>query len=183
MNLQHRHRFPYTFRWLPCIMLLTGFLAGCGGYHFPGSQVQAHPLLQESLLKISGKGAKANPQITFLLRDRLQTRLGLTGQARPTADGGKKQRILKIILEPMAHALVAEDRAGRADQYRVTVRAQPFVEGGEDVPTFPVVQGTASYYEAYVSTSVQATRKRAEAEAMERLADTLVAILSGEFEP
>ena len=166
---------------LLCLTLLTGLLAGCG-YHFPGSRVQVDDSLKNSTLKITGKGATASPQLTFLLRDTLRTRLGLTGEK--TKNGKKKQTtVLRIVLEPMKHTLVAEDRSGRANQYRVTVRAKPIVVGLQNGPTYASVQGVASYYEPIISTSVQATRNRAEEEALEQLAATLVAVLSGGFQP
>lgn len=181
MKIAHNHHV-----W-PCFVLLagllSGLLAGCG-YYFPGGHTQAKDTWKNCVLRITGEGTDTNSQLKFLLRDRLQTRLGLSGQEPQVGESSQdKVVILKIELEPVVHSLVAEDRYGRADQYRITVRARPIVEGRQGAPTYPVVLASATYYEPYVSTSVQATRKRAEAEALERLADSLVAILSSDFQP
>ena len=170
-----KHYFQSNHSLLSSLFVLVWMLTACG-YRFPTSTVQVDTPLKNSLLQITGEGTLNNPQLTFVLRDRLQTRLGLLTQSSGASTEGKST-VLNIVLEPMIHTLVAEDSTGRSDQYRVTVRARPVVEGGKDRPSYPIVVGAASYYEPYISTSVPATRKRAEAEAMERLADTLVAIL------
>lgn len=174
-------KFQHRDYWLPCFVLLAGLLSACG-YYFPGSSTQAGNIWKDSVLRVTGVGVENNPQLIFLLRDRLKTRLGLRGQ-EPKVGSQEKKIILKVLLEPVVHSLVAEDRSGRADQYRVTARAQLFVEGRENMLNYPVIRGTASYYEPHISTSVYTTRKRAEAEALERLADSLVAILSSGFQP
>ena len=171
-----KHYFRGSFFSLSSTLVLVWMLTGCG-YRFPSSTVQVDTPLKNSLLQITGEGAHSNPQLTFMLRDRLQTRLGLREKDSGSRNG-EGSTILNIVLGAFSHTLVAEDSTGRSDQYRVMVRAQPIIKGGQDIPSYPVVESSASYYEPHISTSVPATRKRAEAEAMERLADTLVAILS-----
>ncbi|MEO5352989.1 MAG: LPS assembly lipoprotein LptE [Magnetococcus sp. XQGC-1] len=163
---------------LLAIALLSGLPAGCG-YQFSGSALQSDARWNNSTLQIIGPGAEAQPQLAYLLRDHLQARLGLQG----AATGQEKGKLLKIVLERVERVLITEDRAGRANRYRVTIHAKPIVEGETGAPTFPRLQGTSTYYEPYISTSVQATQKRAETEAMEQLADTLVALLSSRFQP
>ena len=159
-------------------LLLAGLLAACG-YRFPGDLAETDGRWKNATVQIAGKGAEARPQLAYFLRDRLQARLGLNG---PTA-GQEKAVVLKIILEPVRRALITEDSTGRANLYGVTVSARLVVEGEKGLPTYPTVRGAATYYEPTISTSVQATQKRAETEAMEQLADTLVALLSSSFQP
>lgn len=161
---------------LLALVLLAWLPAACG-YHFPGSQVQTNAQWKNSTLQIIGQGAEQNPQLAYLLRDRLQTRLGLHGPAPGQTDGV----VLKIILQPMQRTLVTEDRTGRANLFRLTLQAKPVAEGSTGLPTYPTVHGTSTYYEPFVSTSVQATQQRAEKETMEQLADTLVALLNTPF--
>lgn len=144
--------------------------------------MQNHAFWKNATLEIVTQGEDKNKGPTFLLHDRLQTRLGLSRQKQP-ANPQDKRTVLKILLEPIVHALVAEDRSGRADQHRVTIRARPVIEGIKDAPTYPVIKSSSTYYEPRISTSVEATRKRAEAEALERLTDTLIAMLKVGFEP
>ncbi|MBF0402211.1 MAG: hypothetical protein HQL90_15780 [Magnetococcales bacterium] len=152
------------------------WLPACG-YHFPGSVERVESRWQNARLQIVGPGATEQPQLAFVLRDRLQARLGFEG----VADGQGSGVTLKINLGLMERQLVTEDRTGRANLFRLTIRAKPVAEGGEGLPKYPLVHGTASYYEPFISTSVQATQKRAETEATEQLADTLVAVLSASF--
>lgn len=160
------------------LALLACWPAGCG-YQLAGSPTQADNRWHKSTLHVTGAGAEAHPQLAFLLRDHLQARLGFNG---PTG-GQEKTTVLKIVLERVERSLVTEDRTGRANRFRLTIRAKPIVEGDKSAPRYPHVQGVSTYYEPYISTSVQATQKRAETEAMEQLADTLVALLSSPFQP
>lgn len=157
---------------------VTWFLAGCG-YHFPGSQVSLTKEWQNSVVQVTGDGVKANPQWGYMLRDKIESRLGISGGG--AGQGDEQVTTLNIILEPQEHTLVVEDRYGRGDQYRVFFRAKPVIEGVKGAPTYAMVESSATYYEPSVSTYVHATRRRAESEALQQLADSLVAILGGEF--
>lgn len=161
---------------LLALLLLASLLTACG-YAFPGSQTQVHDRWKNGRVQVLGQGAEQNPPLAFVLRDRLQARLGLQGGG----DGQKEGLLLKILLQPMQRTLVTEDHAGRANLFRITLQAKPVVEGNTELPSYPTVQGTATYYEPFVSTSVQATQTRAEREAMEQLANTLVAVLNTPF--
>ncbi|MEO5363652.1 MAG: LPS assembly lipoprotein LptE [Magnetococcus sp. DMHC-8] len=163
---------------LPGIALLACLSAACG-YHFPGDQTRTDERWKNATLQIVGKGADDKPQLAFFLRDRLQARLGLQGPG----DGQPPGKTLKITLTPVRRALLTEDRSGRANLYQVAIQAHLTVAGEPGLPTYPVVQGAATYYEPYISTSVQATQRRAETEAMEQLADTLVALLGNSWQP
>ena len=180
--MTHPKNLPATRHSRRTLLLALALLAwlptGCG-YQFPGSAIQSDDRWKNSTLHVTGPGAEAQPQLAFLLRDHLQTRLGLHGPA----SGQEKGVVLKIVLEPVERTLITEDRSGRANRYRLTIHARPIVEGDKNAPTFPRIQGVSTYYEPYISTSVQATQKRAETEAMEQLADTLVALLSSRFQP
>ncbi|MEO5339220.1 MAG: LPS assembly lipoprotein LptE [Magnetococcus sp. MYC-9] len=169
---------PEGRRFLMSLFVALAWLPAACGYHFPGSTPQTESRWQNATLHIVGKGAEQKPQLTFMLRDRLQARLGFNGAVGGTSPG----LVVKLFLDPMERSLITEDRAGRANLFRMTLRARPVAEGEKGLPAYPVVHGTASYYEPYISTSVQATQQRAETEAMEQLADTLVAVLSTPFQ-
>ncbi|WP_193771249.1 LPS assembly lipoprotein LptE [Candidatus Magnetaquicoccus inordinatus] len=157
------------------LILALLFLPACG-YRLPGSAVeQAESRWQNSSLQISGKGAEQNPQLVYFLRERLQARLGLQG----AVSGQEKETTVKITLSTIERALVTEDRSGRANLFRISVNARLHIEGDSQAPKFPsAIHGSATYYEPFISTAVQATRKRAETEAVEQLADTLITLLS-----
>ncbi|MBF0182910.1 MAG: hypothetical protein HQM06_00770 [Magnetococcales bacterium] len=159
------------------LLLVLFLLAGCG-YRFPGADAQPDGRWRNSTLQISGKGAEQNPQLVYFLRERLQTHLGLQGAAA----GQEKVSTIKLSLGLVERALVTEDQAGRANLVRISISARLNIEGVADAPAFPsVVTGTTTYYEPFISTAVQATRKRAETEAVEQLADTLIALLSSSW--
>ena len=158
-------------------LLLLAWLPAACGYHFPGSRTQTDGRWQNSTVQIIGSGATQDPPLAFVLQERLRARLGFNG---PSGSQEQSTR-LKIILEPPQRALITEDRAGRGNLFQITIRAQPVAEEGAGLPRYPNVRGTATYYEPYISTSVQATQQRAKTEAMEQLADTLVALLSAPF--
>lgn len=172
--------YHHTYRLLLGITLSAWILTACG-YHFPGDRAQTHTMWRGTPLVIVGEGALHNPQHTFLLHDRLQTRLGLSAHVpstAPTRQPAPAQARLTIVLEPVRHTQVTEDRFGRTDRYQVTIQAQPVVEGKPGALLYPTVKATSLYYEPRISTSALEVRKRAESEALDRLTDSLVAILS-----
>ncbi|MBF0463002.1 MAG: hypothetical protein HQL87_16655 [Magnetococcales bacterium] len=166
-------------RLLVLILVLLAWLPAACGYRFPGDMAETDGRWQHATVQITGKGATDKPQLAFALRDRLQARLGFNGPV-----GGQEKRVvLKIILEPVQRSLLTVDSAGLANLFQITIHAKPMVEGDKSLPTYPAVHGTATYYEPVISTSVQATQRRAETEAMEQLTDTLIALLSSSFQP
>lgn len=161
------------------------FLPTACGYRFPNQpqpniQTSTDSTLQNSLLHITGSGSNDNPRLTFLLREKLQTQLGLNRHLTQKTEGVP---ILEIQLQPVERTLLSEDHSGRANQYRIVIRAKPILKGSKNAPLYPLIQASTSYYEPRISASVQATRMRAETEAMERLADALTAVLSSDFQP
>ncbi len=164
------------FTGLAMVLLLTLLPAGCG-YHFPGSRQATRQTWEGTILKVNGRGAVEDPRLAHILREKLIQRLGLSRQT--TANPG--QTTLHIGLSSIQRSLLLEDRTGRADQYRVTIEAQPHLTGRKAPTKYPLVKGIASYYEPRSGASIQATRNRAENEALNELVDSLSAVLAGDF--
>ncbi|OSM00139.1 LPS assembly lipoprotein LptE [Magnetofaba australis] len=158
------------------LVLLTLPLAGCFGYHFPGSPSARLPEdLQGAVARIAGPGATAHPRLARQLQERIINRLGL-----PWSRSDGNNLILTIHMEPLQRDLRLENQAGRADHYRVTASAHAALAqpGAAPSKTWPSVRGSATYYELNVATANQVAREQAENEAMDQLADALVAMLS-----
>ncbi len=154
------------------LILLAGLPAGCG-YHFPGA-LFSQESWENTILKVTGQGATDDPRLAHILREKLIQRLGFSRKSTASP----QQATLFIRLSPTKRSLLLEDRSGRADQYRVIIEAQPQVAGRKEAPKYPLVKGIASYYEPRSGASIQATRNRAENEALDELIDSLSAVLT-----
>ena len=159
------------------LLVLLAWLPAACGYHFPGEHLESRKAWRGTVLEVGGEGARNDPRLAHTLRENLIRRLGLDRERSGAAD----QATLRLNLSATERTLLLEDRSGRADQYRVVIAAQPELIGRQGAPGYPLVQGTASYYEPRSGASVQATRIRAENEALNELTDALSAVLAGDF--
>jgi outer membrane lipopolysaccharide assembly protein LptE/RlpB len=167
--------FRILRHFLLCLTLVA--LAGCG-YRLPGADAQPDGRWKNSTLQITGKGAEQSPALVYLLRERLQAHLGLQGAQA----GQEKTSTITLNLSTIERTLVTEDRTGRANLFRMTVSARLSIEGDARAGKFPsAIHGSTTYYEPFISTAVQSTRKRAETEAVEQMADTLITLLSSSW--
>jgi outer membrane lipopolysaccharide assembly protein LptE/RlpB len=167
-----KNRYPVIYTLL---ILVTTFIAGCGGYHFPGDPVERSAIWKGTSLKIDGEGQKKHPILAQILKGKLANRLGISAKNIETSDDG---RILHIDLGLPERTLVLEDQSGRADQYQITIQAKPTITGDENNISYPTVRGRTTYYELRASATTQTARNSAQTEALNNLADTLVAVLS-----
>ncbi|MBF0294159.1 MAG: hypothetical protein HQL96_03140 [Magnetococcales bacterium] len=187
---------------LVCLALLGGGIPGCG-YRFPGERgaetssgrwaqtvltvegvkpKSQHRKDSESLALFQEAGLQRQDAVlTRILDNILTTRMGPFAQAT----SAKEARRLRVQLDAVTRDLILEDRSGRANQYRITITARPILEeNGKTIePGYPLVKGVATYYEPASGTASQAARLRAQTEAMNQLADSLVALLAGDFAP
>ncbi|MBF0273205.1 MAG: hypothetical protein HQL98_14235 [Magnetococcales bacterium] len=166
-------------------VLLLLLVSGCG-YRFPADRMsdnQEHGRWGKTVLTVEGvqKGVRADAVLTRLLDEILVTRMGPFATGRSVTD----PRRLRVRLNAITRDLILEDSSGRANQYRVTITARPELEvdGKPQKPGYPLVKGMATYYEPSSGTASRAARMRAETEAMNQLADSLVAVLAEDFQP
>ncbi|MBF0213726.1 MAG: hypothetical protein HQM00_09215 [Magnetococcales bacterium] len=169
-------------RFLGGLMVLLS-LAGCG-YRFPAERVAVHQgHWNKTVLTVEGVpgGVRGDAVLTRMLDEILVTRMGPFAPARSAED----PRRLRVQMEAVNRDLILEDSAGRANQYRVTITARPVLElsGKAQEPAYPLVKGMATYYEPSSGTASRASRLRAETEAMDQLADALIALLAEDFKP
>lgn len=157
---------------------------GCG-YRFPADRLTTaeHGRWNATVLTVEGvkTGLRSDAVLTRILNENLTVRMGPFAPGRSIDD----PRRLRVRLEAVTRDLILEDSSGRANQYRVTITAQPILEleGKVQVPGYPFVKGVATYYEPSSGTASRAARIRAETEAMNQLADALVAVLAEDFKP
>ncbi|MBF0163324.1 MAG: hypothetical protein HQL97_13055 [Magnetococcales bacterium] len=179
---------------LTAALLALSLLAGCG-YRFPGERLSsAEPgrwtktvLVVEDVSQLKERDkikvkSRADAVLTRILHENLSTRMGPFASGSSSAEGSKR---LRVQLEAVNRDLVLEDSSGRANQYRVMFTAHPILEvdGKPQEPGYPAVKGAATYYEPSSGTASHAARMRAETEAMNQLADALVALLAEDFQP
>ncbi|MBF0165489.1 MAG: hypothetical protein HQM01_13495 [Magnetococcales bacterium] len=171
------------------LMSLNGFLlllviSGCG-YRFPADRIatQEHNRWEKTVLTVEGvkNELHADTLLTRMLNELLTTRMGPFAQARSATDPKR----LRIRLNAVNRELILEDKSGRANQYRITLTAQPIQEqdGKPAEPAYPQAKGVATYYEPSSGTASRAARMRAETEALHQLADALVALLAEDLQP
>ncbi|MBF0180492.1 MAG: hypothetical protein HQM03_10765 [Magnetococcales bacterium] len=184
---------------LACLALLGGGISGCG-YRFPGERGPEAGSGRWAQTALTVEGVKSTPHrkdtealtrfqeaglqrqdavLTRILDNILTTRMGPFAPATSSQEA----RRLRVQLDAVTRDLILEDRSGRANQYRITITARPILEeNGKAVePGYPLVKGVATYYEPASGTASQAARLRAQTEAMNQLADSLVALLAGDF--
>ncbi len=165
-------------------LLLASVITGCG-YRFPAerSTTSEHGRWTQTVLTVEGvkTGLRSDAVLTRILNQNLTTRMGPFAPSHSSKDPKR----LKVRLDAVNRDLILEDSTGRANQYRVTITAQPTLEinGKAQTPNYPTVKGVATYYEPTSGTASRAARIRAETEAMNQLADALVAILADNFQP
>ncbi|MBF0127678.1 MAG: hypothetical protein HQM02_10765 [Magnetococcales bacterium] len=166
-------------------LLLCSWLVGGCGYRFPAERTisSEHGRWTQTVLTVEGvkSGLRSDAVLTRILDEILVTRMGPFAPARSADD----PRRLRVTLDEVKRDLILEDNSGRANQYRVTITAQPVLEleGKPRVPGYAMVKGMATYYEPASGTASRAARIRAETEAMNQLADSLVAVLAADFQP
>ncbi|MBF0624419.1 MAG: hypothetical protein HQL82_06385 [Magnetococcales bacterium] len=167
--------------------LLAGLLAACG-YHFPGDLPERgfSPELRHARIRVEGPGRQSDPLMARVLRQRLEQRLRgadeeASAMAATTSASPTDKVRLVIVMEPPLRELHLEDRRGQADQYRITIRAQPrlVIDGQASTTTFPWVEGKTTYSELRAVTASRATREQAVTDALNQLADALAAVLAG----
>ncbi|MBF0418268.1 MAG: hypothetical protein HQL86_08475 [Magnetococcales bacterium] len=181
---------PKTRTRLSAALLTLALLAGCG-YRFPGDVVTSEQgrwtqtvLIVEDVTQIKDKlkvKSRSDAVLTRILHENLNTRMGPFA----TVSSAEVSKRLRVQLEAVNRDLVLEDSSGRANQYRVQITAHPILEmdGKPLVPGYPAVKGSATYHEPSSGTASHAARIRAETEAMNQLADALVALLAEDFQP
>jgi outer membrane lipopolysaccharide assembly protein LptE/RlpB len=166
----------------PCIysliILFTALMSGCG-YHFPGDTLERSAMWKDTTLKIGGDGNKQLPVMAQVLKGKLADRLGISAKNMTASDEGK---ILHIDLSLPERILILEDANGRSDQYQITITAKPKLTGRDDVPEYPTVKGQTTYHELRASATAQSAKISAQNEALNNLADALVAVLSSKFQ-
>ncbi|MEO5333695.1 MAG: LPS assembly lipoprotein LptE [Magnetococcus sp. YQC-5] len=165
------------------LLLWSCSVMGCG-YRFPAERnAITRDHWSQTYLTVEGGQSilRSDGILTRVLDELLTTRLGPFATTPPSKD----QRHLRVRLDAVDYALILEDKSGRANQYRVTVTAQPTLEvdGKPLTPGYPSVKGATTYYEPSSGTASQAARSRAATEAMNQLADNLAALLAGDFTP
>ncbi|MBF0590374.1 MAG: hypothetical protein HQL53_14730 [Magnetococcales bacterium] len=153
-------------------------LSACG-YRFPGEKPAVPSGFENASVRIVGQGKSTDPLLARMLRERLETRLGVgQGAVSSDADAGA---LIRVEMEPVNKVLILEDRQGRAKQYQVIVQAQPTLVPGNDA-TPPVkyasVNGEASYFELRSVTASRTSQYQAEQEALDQLVDALVALIA-----
>ncbi|MBF0177048.1 MAG: hypothetical protein HQL63_09410 [Magnetococcales bacterium] len=165
---------------LSAVLLLTSFLGGCG-YHFSEGSSGSSAAWRHTHVRVEGPGARNDPLLARALRQNLENRLGLAFPDAGRADDGKntEKRELVIHLELAERSMHLEDRTGLADQYQISLRAQPqlMVGGTPAKPGFPQVKGVVIYNELRTVTASQAARDQAALEAMNQLAEEMMAVL------
>ncbi|MBF0622030.1 MAG: hypothetical protein HQL54_08895 [Magnetococcales bacterium] len=158
--------------------LLMTLFSACG-YRFPGDEHTKTliPEMQDAVIHVEGVGAKEHPVLGRLLLVKLKDRLNLRRSRASIA----KPPHLHVSLQRPERVLSLEDREGRADQYQVTLTANAVLKFPDDRKpmVFSEVQAQTSYYELREATFTQASREQARMEALEELAGSLEAILTG----
>ncbi|WP_420906543.1 hypothetical protein [Candidatus Magnetaquiglobus chichijimensis] len=188
------NRLSHARAGLTAALLALSLLAGCG-YRFPGERLanteqgrwtrtvlvveDVSPAKDKEKLKVK---SRSDAVLTRILHENLTTRMGPFAAGSSSAEGSKR---LRVQLDAVSRDLVLEDSSGRANQYRVMITAHPVLEvdGKPSEPGYPSVKGVATYYEPSSGTASHAARMRAETEAMNQLADALVALLAEDFQP
>ncbi|MBF0429381.1 MAG: hypothetical protein HQL94_10695 [Magnetococcales bacterium] len=170
--------------WFSLCIALTWLVTGCG-YRFPADRAttEEHGRWTQTLLTVEGTKSilRSDAVLPRILDDMLTTRMGPFAPMQ----SGQESRRLRVRMDAVTHELILEDSSGRANQYRVTITAQPILEvdGKPKEPGYPQVKGVTTYYEPGSGTASRAARSRAETEAMTQLADALVAVLAEDFQP
>jgi outer membrane lipopolysaccharide assembly protein LptE/RlpB len=155
-------------------------LLGACGYRFPGQdpvKTAALPELENAVVQVEGPGTKERPLLARTLKHKMESRLGLPGRA---GSGSGDTAVLRLEMASVARQLKLEDREGRADQYEITIAAQPtlLVDGKEHPTKLPRTKGVSTYYELHEAVPSRTTRYRAEEEAIDDLVDALIAVLT-----
>ncbi|MBF0370183.1 MAG: hypothetical protein HQL52_12070 [Magnetococcales bacterium] len=152
-------------------LLLVATLSACG-YRFPGEA----PVSGISGVQVGGAGSDSAPLLARQLKRKLERRLRLSA----TQPGDTEGAILHLNLEMPDQSVIVQEQSGRADQYRVTLRAQPRLasEKKSGKNHFPVVSGTATFYDLSAGTTSRAAQIQAQSEALDQLADAVVAVVS-----
>ncbi|MBF0126015.1 MAG: hypothetical protein HQM02_02285 [Magnetococcales bacterium] len=167
------------------LWLLVAWMIGGCGYRFPADRNanDQHGRWAQTHLTVEGVKTtlRSDAVLTRILDNILTTRMGPFASSPAL----KEARRLRVRLDTVNRDLILEDSSGRANQYRMTITAQPMLEmdGKVTEPGYPSVKGVATYYEPASGTASQAARIRAETEAMNQLADALVAVLAEDFQP
>ncbi|MBF0137935.1 MAG: hypothetical protein HQL65_17020 [Magnetococcales bacterium] len=161
------------FSWLGLWLIVL--VQGCG-YRFSGDESGSIPALRHARIRVEGAGAWHDPLMARLLRQNLETRLGIE-----PVSGERPELVVR--LDPVERIMHLEDRSGRADQYRITVQAQPqLIVGGKPVvPGYPLVKGVVVYNELRAVTASQSAREQAVSEALNQLTEELTAVMIGSF--
>ncbi|MBF0142266.1 MAG: hypothetical protein HQL57_00490 [Magnetococcales bacterium] len=161
------------------ILLVTFTLSGCG-YRFPGTSggVELAPELHGATIAITGEGAAEDPLLAKRLGQLLASRLGMPLAGREATPSAAR---LQIELAKPERSLLSESGSGRTGQYRVVLVAQPVLvkDGKEARGHYPQVRGSASHYQLGAGATNRATSLKAEEEALNQLADSLISILGG----
>ena len=161
----------------PLLILGTFVTAGCG-YRFPGDPVARAAVWKNTSIKIEGAGKKQHPILAQILKEKLTQKLGIS---QDSSSATNNSATLHIELKQPERELILEDREGRADQYQITITAKPSISGRQNAPNYPTVSGRTTYYELRASATSQTAKNSAQTEALNSLADALVAVLSSQY--
>ncbi|MGN7612160.1 hypothetical protein ACQZV8_08770 [Magnetococcales bacterium HHB-1] len=107
-------------------------LTACG-YHFPGEQSAAFTgKLLNARIQISGPGAKKHPLLASILKENVETHLGITPNQSRNAS-----QVIAIYLQEITHTEVLENRQGLAEQYKVQISASVQMQQSDRKKTAP----------------------------------------------
>lgn len=156
---------------------LAWALAGCG-YHFPGDAPTTTLKWQQATIQVESTDRFNDPAMAEKLRNLLNHKLGVTGRE---SSGGHR---LQVQLFNRTDQVVTVSRAGKTGKNQLMIEALPILirDGTPVKPPLTRVMGSAFYEEGPLSPlQIRSNRVSAEAEAMERLADALVALVTTEL--
>lgn len=161
-------------RWSAMLMAVV-LLTGCG-YRFPGEAPLYPAWVHDASLQVKDYDAWENPSLAKHLDYRLRQRL----EIQPGAAG---QREIQVTLQPRKDTVLTVQTSGRAMRHEVALRAEVQIREGDKAvgPPLAVAEGRALFSEAPGSSPLQSRvgREDAEAEALERLVETITAVLAG----
>lgn len=156
-------------------VVVAGVVAGCG-YQFPGEQPIFPSWVVSSSLQVENTDPWVNPALAAHLEYRLRQRI--SGGQMGHGDGE-----IHVKLLPRKDTVLTVQTTGLALRQEVVLRAEVTVRRGDKPigPPLATVTGRALFSEPVGSNPLQSRTGRddAESEAMDRLVETITAVLAG----